>query len=108
MFESTFLQTAYVSRPIGTLDQYGQPSGYQVPVPFACRYQPSDRMVNTSDRRDVVASAVLFTMETITPADLVFPPGADQGDPDQGRHPLRVDPHYELLSGDLSHYTVTI
>lgn len=106
LFDGLFLQVAYVQRPSG-LDRYGQVT-LGTATPFACRYQPSNALVRKQDGDQAVASAILYTAESISTDDVVFAPGMDTNDADQGRYPLRVDVVYDLLSGEVDHFKVVL
>lgn len=106
LWDGLFLQVAYVARPSG-LDRYGQTT-MGAPTAFACRYQPSNALVRKPTGDQAVASAVLYTAESISNADLVYPPGSNINDPDAARSPLRVDAEYDLLSGEVDHWRITL
>lgn len=106
MLADLFLQTLHVARFLGT-DHFGQES-YGTPEPHACRYQPSTRLLRDKDGGQSVSEAVLFTLAEVSVDDLIYPPGADPTDEAQGRKPLRVDRHHDLMSGQLAYVTVHI
>lgn len=106
MFDALYLQTMHIASSQG-VDEYGQ-YAYGAPTPRACRYEPSTRLLRDKDGAQVVSEAVLFTAQDVGDDDLVFAPGVNPSDISNGRKPLRIERHFGLMSGQLSHVVVHI
>lgn len=104
-FAPLMKQTAYVASKAST--NHGVTT-YSAPVAFSVRFEPSNLLVRTTGREEKVASCTLYTLRSVSMSDRVWPPGADTTKPEEGRSPLKVDAHYHLLTGQLSHYTVVL
>lgn len=99
MFSSTFRQTFYVASWQST-DARGDET-HGEPVAYACRYEPSTRLLRAANGTQVVSEAILHTAQDVQASDLVWPPGADQTEIGQSRKPIRIERHHDLDTGAL-------
>lgn len=73
---------------------------------YACRWEPVSKLMTDTSGQKVVSSGVLYTEQPVTVADRVYPPGA--ATLGESRKPISVETHYDLESGLISHYRVTL
>ena len=106
MLFDLFLQTFAVAAHTDTGARGDETHG--APATYACRYQPSTKLLRSADGAQAVSEAVIFTAHDVTTDDLVWPPGATPGEVATSRKPLRVDRFYDLESGALSYVAVHI
>jgi hypothetical protein len=81
---------------------------HAAPETWACRYQPSTKLLRTSSGSQSVSEAVLYVATEADHRDLIFPPGADSSDLTQSRRPIRVDRHFDPDSGAFSFSAIHI
>lgn len=105
-YADVFHQRCHVA-PFVSSDARGVPT-HGTPVAWPCRYQPTDRLARDKDGDERVAEGVLYTEAPVTTRDLVWPPGADPADVGASKLPISVAPRYDLESGALDHYQVTL
>lgn len=100
MMRQVFGLAAYSAADDRGVETYGPRTEY------ACRWEPVSKLLTGTDGQKVVSSGVLYTEQPVTVRDRIYPPGttaiADS------RKPISIEVAYDLESGVVDHFRVTV
>lgn len=104
LFASMMKQQFGLAAYTGTDDRGVETHGAR--TEYACRYEAVSKLLTGADGQKVLSSAVIYTEQPITVRDRIYPPGltalADS------RKPISIEVAYDLESGTIDHFRVTI
>lgn len=103
-FSAMMRQTFGLAAYSGTDDRGVETHGAR--AEYACRYEPMAKLLTGTDGQKVLSAAVIYTEQPVTARDRIYPPGATAiGD---SRKPISIEVAYDLESGTVDHYRVTL
>lgn len=105
MFEQLFSMTFHVAA-LGAVSALGGESEFEEAAPHRCWWEPSTRLIRTTDGQQAVTEGTIYTLAAVQYGDQIFPPGSDPEDEDQGRSPIRIDRVASLETGTYSHTVI--
>lgn len=73
---------------------------------YACRWEPMSKLLTGMDGQKILSAAVVYTEQPVTAKDRLYPPGLTALK--DSRKPISIEVAYDLESGTVDHYRVTV